>query len=88
MQQTTFQPLLDARALSRFLSLSPRTLEALVARGEAPPYIWLGRQRRWRQEVVDAWLREQPQQSRTGGETEVSKQQDAASNCKETQTPS
>jgi excisionase family DNA binding protein len=56
-QQTAFSPLMDARALSLVLSISPRTLETIVARGEGPPFIRLGRQRRWRLEDVDAWIK-------------------------------
>lgn len=56
-QQTAFSPLMDARALSLVLSISPRTLETIVARGEGPPFIRLGRQRRWRMEDVDAWIK-------------------------------
>jgi len=49
--------LIDARALSMILDISPRTLETIVARGEGPPFIRLGRQRRWRLEDVDAWIK-------------------------------
>ncbi len=56
-QPIAINPLLDARSLSNVLSISPRTLETLVARGEGPPYIRLGRQRRWRLEEVDAWIK-------------------------------
>jgi excisionase family DNA binding protein len=57
MQQNKPIPLLDAKGLAAFLSISQRTLESLILQGNAPPFTRLGRQRRWRQEDVDAWLK-------------------------------
>ncbi len=57
MQQSAPIPLLDAKGLAAFLSISQRTLESLILQGNAPPFTRLGRQRRWRQEDVDAWLK-------------------------------
>lgn len=56
MQQQAATPLFDAATLAAFLRVSQRTLETLIVRGEAPPFVRLGRQRRWRHEDVQAWL--------------------------------
>ena len=38
------------------LRVSPRTVETLIAQGDAPPMILIGKQRRWKPEDVTAWL--------------------------------
>ena len=58
MQIAETNPLLDAKNLAKYLRVSARTLETLLGRGEGPPFIKLGRQRRWRQIDVDSWLQE------------------------------
>ena len=56
MQQAEPNPLLDAKSLSGYLKVSTRTLENMLLRGDGPPYLRLGRQRRWRPADVEAWL--------------------------------
>lgn len=56
MQQTALTPLWDAKALADYLQVSRRTMETMIARGDAPPHLRIGRQRRWRQEDVQSWV--------------------------------
>lgn len=56
MQHLETNSLLDAKSLARYLRVSTRTLENMLLRGEGPPYLRLGRQRRWRSADVEAWL--------------------------------
>jgi excisionase family DNA binding protein len=44
----TAEALLELRDLARLLKVSTRTVTRLVARGELPPPLRLGRLRRWR----------------------------------------
>lgn len=48
--------LLGARNLAALLGVSLRKLEQMIARGEVPPYIKLGRTRRWRADHIEQWL--------------------------------
>lgn len=48
--------LLTIQQLAKQLSVSTRMLENMILRGEAPPFIRLGRLRRWDPQVVKAWL--------------------------------
>lgn len=59
-------PLFDAKSLAGYLRVSTRTLENIIQRGEGPPYVRLGRQRRWRPADVEVWLKECTQRSRKG----------------------
>lgn len=54
--------LIGAREFAEKLGVSPRMLEDLIARGQVPQYIRLGRLRRWDEVQVDAWLDKQFQQ--------------------------
>lgn len=56
MQEHALDRLLSAAEVSRLLGVSLRTFECLIARGETPPFLTIGRQRRWRPRDVDAWL--------------------------------
>ena len=47
--------LLDKKALSARLGLSPRTLEKMVKDGEFPPGVRVGRFLYWTEAVVAAW---------------------------------
>lgn len=58
MQLAEPNPLLDAKSLAGYLRVSTRTLENILMRGEGPPYLRLGRQRRWRPADVEVWLKE------------------------------
>lgn len=58
MQQAEPNHLLDAKSLAGYLKVSTRTLENMLLRGDGPPYLRLGRQRRWRPADVEAWLQE------------------------------
>ncbi|MBL0040046.1 MAG: helix-turn-helix domain-containing protein [Xanthomonadales bacterium] len=59
-------PLLDANEVARVLAVSRRTFEALLARGEGPNFLTVGRQRRWSRNDVESWMLESRlRQSRT-----------------------
>lgn len=46
----------DAKSLSKYLNVSLRTLETLIKSNDIPPYILIGRQRRWFKQDVTAYL--------------------------------
>lgn len=48
--------LLDAATVSRILKISKRNFESLLARGDGPQFITIGRQRRWRPSDLEAWI--------------------------------
>lgn len=50
------EPLMDARKVAALLGISLRTLDTLVARGEAPAFIRIGQARRWRMAEINAWI--------------------------------
>jgi excisionase family DNA binding protein len=50
--------LLDVLAVAALLSSSRRTVERLVARGEMPAPVKLGRLRRWNRADVEEWIRD------------------------------
>jgi excisionase family DNA binding protein len=56
MQLSAMENLLSASEMILVLRVSRRTFEAIVARNEAPPYLRIGRQRRWRQSDVTTWF--------------------------------
>ncbi len=47
---------LSAQEVAALLSISLRTLEKLISAGEAPPYYWVGRSRRWEPAIVRTWI--------------------------------
>lgn len=56
-QQSTRPPLLDINGVAERLNVCPRTVDTLLAAGELPPPIRVGRLRRWDAETVEAHLR-------------------------------
>ncbi len=48
--------LLDADTVSKLLKISKRNFESLVARGDGPQFITIGRLRRWRPSDLEAWI--------------------------------
>ncbi|KPC52279.1 hypothetical protein WG78_14510 [Amantichitinum ursilacus] len=48
--------LIDAKTVAKMLLCSGKTLDSLIAAGEAPPFLRFGRVRRWRVEDVNAWI--------------------------------
>ena len=50
------EALLSAEDVRTVLRISRRTFELLVARGEAPAHLVVGRQRRWRETDVANWI--------------------------------
>jgi len=57
MNQVTLPALLDKAGLCEQLSLSPRTLEYMVARGEFPPPVRIGKKVYWSEAAVRSWQR-------------------------------
>jgi excisionase family DNA binding protein len=53
------RPLLDVQGVASWLVLSPKTVYAMVERGEGPPPIKVGRLLRWDRDSVQEWLRSQ-----------------------------
>lgn len=51
--------LVSAREFADRLGISLRMFEAMIVHGKAPPYIKLGRLRRWHPEQVEHWINEQ-----------------------------
>ena len=52
---------LTAEQVEKRLQISPATLWRQVKRGAMPPPFYIGRNRRWRAEDIDAWLAAQAQ---------------------------
>lgn len=48
-------PLMSATQVSKYLGISKRSLETLLARGDGPRYLWVGSQRRWAQDELINW---------------------------------
>jgi excisionase family DNA binding protein len=51
-------PLWTVQDLAAYLNVSPRTVETLIADGAFRP-IWVGRQRRFQPQAIEAYLRRQ-----------------------------
>ena len=51
--------LLTIQELAQVLKVSPRSVESLIRLNRAPPFIRIGRARRWRSEDIETWLAEQ-----------------------------
>lgn len=47
---------MSATEVARVLKVSKRTLETLIKNREAPPYLLVGTQRRWRPRDVEQWV--------------------------------
>lgn len=50
------EKLLDVNGVSEQLNISKRSLEQILARGEGPRHLLIGRLRRWRRSEVDEWV--------------------------------
>lgn len=61
-------PLLSATQVSKYLGISKRSLETLLSRGDGPRYFWVGSQRRWAQQELINWTREQMEKPERGGQ--------------------
>lgn len=48
--------LIKAAEVAKRLNISRRTFESLVKRGDAPVFIWIGHQRRWKDEDVEEFI--------------------------------
>jgi len=48
--------LLDATEVAKHLGISRRTFEVLIKQGDAPSFVWIGRQRRWRPQDVEEFI--------------------------------
>lgn len=53
--------LLTSAEVRAWLRVSKRAFEQMVSNGRLPPFVRVGHQRRWQQEVVLDWLRSQGQ---------------------------
>lgn len=62
MQHLANDQLIDVETLAQVLQISKRHLETLLASGDAPPFIRIGRLRRWRPEDVKTWIHKKPLQ--------------------------
>lgn len=51
--------LVSAKEFADRLGISVRMLEELILQGKVPPYIKLGRLRRWHPEQLEKWIDEQ-----------------------------
>jgi len=51
--------LLTAQQVAEHLQISDRTFEHMVSSGNAPPFIRIGRLRRWRPLDLSKWIRKQ-----------------------------
>lgn len=60
-------PLLNAAEVSKYLGISKRSLEALLAKGEGPKYLWVGKQRRWTTGELLNWTSQQTLSLEQGG---------------------
>ena len=49
------KPLMTAKEVVRYLQISDRKFQQMLKSGDAPPHSKIGRMRRWRPEVVEAW---------------------------------
>ncbi|WP_283151337.1 helix-turn-helix transcriptional regulator [Silvimonas soli] len=48
--------LIDVRQLASLLSISVRKLEELILAGDAPRFLKVGSQRRWKAADIDNWM--------------------------------
>jgi excisionase family DNA binding protein len=48
--------LLTIHQVADRLAISLRTLESMIARGEAPPHVRVSKLRRWEPAELDAWI--------------------------------
>ena len=50
---------LSQRSTAAILGVSIQVFQRMVAAGEAPPFLWIGKRRRWRYATVIRWLDQQ-----------------------------
>lgn len=62
-------PLLNAAEVSKYLGISKRSLESLLAKGEGPKYLWVGKQRRWSAGELLNWTSQRTMSLTQGGST-------------------
>ena len=63
MQINASDHLLSAADITEILGVSKRTFESIVKKGDAPSFLLIGRQRRWRRQDVASWIDSQLQDS-------------------------
>ena len=56
MQLNAIEPLMSATQVTQAIGVSRRTFENLMCRQEGPPFLLIGRQRRWRPSDVNQWI--------------------------------
>jgi predicted DNA-binding transcriptional regulator AlpA len=56
MQPNAIQPLMRAAEVTQAIGVSRRTFETLMSRNQGPPFLMIGRQRRWRPVDVVHWI--------------------------------
>ena len=63
--------LLNSQELAAFLRMNPAALRGWARRGDGPPARRLGREFRWRESEVRAWLESLPAGSMSGRRVET-----------------
>lgn len=53
------EKLFTLETLATLLQISDRKLEMMLKKGDGPPFVRLGRLRRWEPQVVQEWLQKQ-----------------------------
>lgn len=56
-EHKALKPLLSIKDVAKTLGISPRTAETMLAAGELPPPLWIGKQRRWHPDSIAAYVR-------------------------------
>ena len=56
MQLNPIQPLMNAAEVTQAIKVSRRTFENMMSRKQGPPFLMIGRQRRWRPADVNQWI--------------------------------
>lgn len=56
LTELQMNPLLTSKDVADALRVSLRKFEQMVQGGEAPRHIFIGRQRRWRLDDIQAWV--------------------------------
>ena len=49
----------DIKRLAAHLDVSPRTIDDLWKKGELPKPIYIGRQKRWYPEIIEAFIKDE-----------------------------
>lgn len=62
-------PLLSTDQVMALLNIGRRELESLIEADEAPPFLRIGRFRRWRRADVEAWVEARLAKSKQGRKT-------------------